>query len=155
MAIVDINNSNCCIHVLLISTIELSISTMYVQYLCRQFQLSTSIIHEQNNTNCRYLQLVLLISTIPIVDMNNVRTLLISTISIATIPIVDINKSCPLQISIIRIVDIVVTKPQIWNMMTNWISRFCKSTCTLLSYLCGRTQHVRFWLSPLLFAFCV
>jgi len=59
--IVDINNY------LLISTIgiveivhqwyrqlELWISTMYVHYWYGQFQLSISVIHECNNSNCRY-----------------------------------------------------------------------------------------------------
>jgi len=45
------------------------------------------MIYERNNTNCRNGKLVLVKSTILIVDITNIRTLLISTIPIATLPI--------------------------------------------------------------------
>jgi hypothetical protein len=90
---------------LLIWTIKLSISTMYVHNWYQQFQLLLSVILERNNTNCRYWQLVLVISRIPNADINNARTLLISTI-----PIVDITNAqsqhYQLSISTNSIIDI-------------------------------------------------
>jgi len=95
--IVDINNC--------IVNINNQISTMYVHYWYLQFLLSISIIHELHITNCQYRQLVLVISTIPIVDK---FWLLIATIQllISAIRSVDINKLCPLLISAIPIADI-------------------------------------------------
>jgi len=80
--IADINNAICWY-----GQLVLSISTVYVHYWYRQFQMLISLIPIVDISNWCYCVHVLgpLISTIGIVVISNVRTLLISTIPIVTI----------------------------------------------------------------------